>query len=91
MNKELFVKIYNLLVTYGDTMPSNSGKSLNCYAYIHDTSPIQNLLPAGWTVKSRNAGPDKTGIYRDAMTTVFTKKEMTADDAFAVMDSSIFV
>ena len=89
MDKETFLKIFNLLQKQGSTKPSQTGKSLVCYSLISDTSAIEALLPSGWIIKSN---PPKwqpeTQRMSPAMTTVFQEKSYSADEAFAAMDFS---
>ena len=84
MNKEKFIAIFNLLLTYGSTKLSQSGKSIVCFNHIPDTAPRATLLPPSWEVKSNPSQYDpKTNAMGPAMTVVFRQTEQTADEAFA--------
>ena len=84
MNKEKFIAIFNLLLTYGSTKLSQSKKSIVCFTHISDTAPIATLLPPDWEVKSNPSQYDpKTNAMGPAMTVVFSQTVQTADEAFA--------
>ena len=84
MNQKLFTSIFNLLETFGQTMLSNSKKSINCFTFVDNTSSIDALLPSGWTCKANRAQFNPDGSQKSPeMTTVFCAKTQTADEAFA--------
>ena len=84
MNKEKFISIFNLLLSYGSTKLSTSKKSIVCFTHIPDTAPIATLLPPNWEVKSNPSQYDpKTNTMGPAMTVVFSQTVQSADDAFA--------
>ena len=84
MNKETFISIFNLLVSYGSTKLAKSKKSIVCFSHIPDTSSIVSALPPGWSVNSNQPTWDASANkMQPAMTVVFCDKAQTADEAFA--------
>ena len=85
MNKDLFINIFNLLTALGRTQLSKSKASIVCFSpKSSDTSAIEAILPAGWSVKHNpptfNMATQSMG---DAMIVVFKASQQSADEAFA--------
>ena len=85
MNKDLFIKIWNLLTALGRTQLGKSKASIVCFSpKSSDTSAIAAVLPAGWSVKHNPPAfnPERQAMG-DAMIVVFKASQVSADEAFA--------
>ena len=85
MNKDLFIKIWNLLTRQGRTQLGKSKASIVCFnPKSIDTSAIAAVLPAGWSVKHNppTFNPQKQAM-NDAMIVVFKATEISADEAYS--------
>ena len=91
MDKALFLKIFSILIGYGNTKPSKSskGKSLVTFAIV-PLDAIQPLLPKGWMVQHiQPTWNAEQGKMSPAMTVLSPEsKSLTAEQAFAGMDFS---